>query len=132
MTVVEDLNATREKSYRRNLELTGGETAWHATAWPHASGRFVHFLDDDDMVPDGHYAAGTDTFARHPEIGLVFGQVEPFGAGPETQLQHERQFFAQASRSATLQRCSGRKRAFATADVVRYAIAGLWHGDGAA
>jgi glycosyltransferase involved in cell wall biosynthesis len=111
--VVEDLNDARV-SYRRNPNPTGGvPSVVRNLAWPHASGRFVHFLDDDDMVPDGHYASVTATFARHPEIGLVFGQVEPFGAGPETQLQHERQFFAQASRSATLCARFGRKRAFA-------------------
>jgi glycosyltransferase involved in cell wall biosynthesis len=112
-TVVEALNDTRV-SYRRNPQPTGGvPSVVRNLAWPHASGRFVHFLDDDDRVPYGHYAAVAAAFARHPEVGLVFGRVEPFGAGPETQLQHERQFFAQASRSARLCARFGRKRVFA-------------------
>jgi GT2 family glycosyltransferase len=112
-TVVEALNDPRV-TYLRNPKPTGGvPSVVRNLAWPRANGRFVHFLDDDDMVPDGHYAAMVATFALHPEVGLVFGRVEPFGAGPETQLQHERQFFARASRSAMLCARFGRKRAFA-------------------
>lgn len=111
--VVENLNDARV-TYLSNPEPSGGvPSVVRNLAWPHAVGRFVHFLDDDDRVPDGHYAAVAATFADHPEVGLVFGRVEPFGAGPETQLQHERQFFARASRSAMLCARFGRKRAFA-------------------
>jgi glycosyltransferase involved in cell wall biosynthesis len=112
-TVVEDLNDPRV-TYLRNPKPTGGiPSVVRNLAWPRASGRFVHFLDDDDMVPDGHYAAVAATFADHPEVGLVFGRVEPFGAGPESQLQHERQFFARASQSAMLCMRFDRKRALA-------------------
>jgi GT2 family glycosyltransferase len=111
--VVEGLNDPRV-TYLRNPKPTGGvPSVVRNLAWPRATGRFVHFLDDDDVVPDGHYAAVAATFAKHPEVGLVFGRVEPFGAGPESQLQHERQFFARASRSAMLCTRFGRKRAFA-------------------
>jgi glycosyltransferase involved in cell wall biosynthesis len=73
-------------------------------AWPIAEGRFVHFLDDDDIVPSGHYAKVKATFESRPEIGLVFGMIEPFGVCPEEQLQHERRYFIDAARSAS--RCS--------------------------
>lgn len=112
-TVVEELNDGRV-SYQRNPNPTGGvPSVVRNLAWPHARGRYVHFLDDDDMVPDGHYAAVMAAFARDPEVGLVFGRVEPFGTGPETQLQHERQFFTRASRSAMWCARFGRRRAFA-------------------
>ena len=112
-TVVEHLDDIKV-SYWRNPKPSGGvPSVVRNLAWPLVGGRYVHFLDDDDMVPDGHYAAMAATFARHPEVGLVFGRVEPFGAGPETQLQRERQFFARASRSAMLCTRFGRKRAFA-------------------
>lgn len=112
-TVVEALNDSRV-TYLRNPKPTGGvPSVVRNLAWPSARGRFVHFLDDDDMVPDGHYARVAATFADHPDVGLVFGRVEPFGAGPETQLQHERQFFARASQTAVLCTRFGRKRAFA-------------------
>ena len=112
-TVVEDLHDARV-TYLKNPKPTGGvPSVVRNLGWPHASGRFVHFLDDDDMVPEGHYAAVAATFANHPEVGLVFGRVEPFGAGPESQLEHERKFFARASRSAMMCKRFGRKRAFA-------------------
>jgi glycosyltransferase involved in cell wall biosynthesis len=111
--VIEALSDSRV-SYQKNPVPTGGvPSVVRNLGWPRAEGRFVHFLDDDDMVPDGHYAAVAVTFARHPEVGMVFGRVEPFGAGPETQLQHERHFFARASRSAMLCMRFGRKRALA-------------------
>ena len=99
--------------YLRNPRPTGGiPSLVRNLGWPRAQGRFVHFLDDDDIVPLGHYTAVADAFAQHPDVGLVFGRVEPFGAGPEAQLQHEREFFAQAARTATICARFGSKRAF--------------------
>ncbi len=40
--------------------------------------RFVHYLDDDDMVPDGHYAAVTAAFDANPGVGVVFGNLKAF------------------------------------------------------
>jgi glycosyltransferase involved in cell wall biosynthesis len=39
---------------------------------------YVHFLDDDDTVPEGHYAVVKETFHKHPSIGVVFGVLRPF------------------------------------------------------
>ena len=101
-------------SYLRNRHPTGGvPSVVRNLGWPNAGGRFVHFLDDDDRVPAGHYEAVVAAFARRPDVGLVFGSVEPFGAAPDAQLQHERQFFARASRTARLCVRTGRKLAFA-------------------
>ena len=56
-TVVEALNDPRV-TYLQNPTPTGGvPSVVRNLAWPGASGSFVHFLDDDDLVPDGHYAA---------------------------------------------------------------------------
>ena len=69
--------------------------------WPLATGAFVHFLDDDDIVPKGHYAWAKGAFARRPDVGVVFGRVQPFG--PDTgQLAHEFQYFADAARRARI------------------------------
>ena len=101
-------------SYLRNPNPTGGiPSIVRNLAWPSARGRFVHFLDDDDIIPAGHYTAVRAAFAHHPDVGLVFGRVEPFGDGPEAQLQHERRFFAQAACSAVVCERFGRKLAFA-------------------
>jgi glycosyltransferase involved in cell wall biosynthesis len=40
--------------------------------------RFVHFLDDDDTVPEGHYQRVERAFASHPEVGVIFGVLRPF------------------------------------------------------
>lgn len=112
-TVVEGLRDARV-SYQWNPRPTGGvPSVVRNLGWPKASGRFVHFLDDDDMVPEGHYAAVAAAFAQNPQVGLVFGRVAPFGSGPETQLQHERQFFAHAARMALLCARVGHRRPFA-------------------
>ena len=84
-------------SYLRNPRPTGGNPAVvRNLAWPRTRGRYLHFLDDDDVVPTDHYAAVAATFAAHPRVGLVFGRIEPFGTCPPAQLAHERRFFAAA------------------------------------
>src|SRR5258706_4723590 len=67
-------------SYFRNPQPTGGKPAVvRNLGWPRATGRLVHFLDDDDIVPPGHYRAVLEAFAQHPSVGVVFGRIEPFG-----------------------------------------------------
>ena len=80
--------------------------------WPHANGAFIHFLDDDDIVPDGHYAEVKKTFAAHPEVGHVFGRIEPFGDASEDQMAHERRYFEHAARKARFCRRFGPRWAF--------------------
>src|ERR1051326_7104411 len=88
-------------NYQRNPRPTGGiPSIVRNLAWPRATGRLVHFLDDDDIVPDGHYAAVVAAFASPPDVGLIFGRIEPFGTCPEAQLHHERRYFANAARDA--------------------------------
>lgn len=71
--------------------------------------RFVHFLDDDDTVPYGHYARVKQAFAAHQNIGVVFGVLRPFCVfsedaprreRQEAQLRASRQEFARAARLA--------------------------------
>jgi glycosyltransferase involved in cell wall biosynthesis len=93
----------RRLIYMRNPHPTGGvPSVVRNLAWPYTRGPFVHFLDDDDIVPRGHYAAVKASFSEHPEVGVVFGHIEPFGNGPEEQLRHERQYFADAARNASI------------------------------
>jgi GT2 family glycosyltransferase len=89
--------------YLRNPEPTGGfPSVVRNLGWPLARGRFVHFLDDDDLVPEGHYAAAIAAFEAHPDVGVVFGRIEPFGDAPETQMLRERAFFRGAARRAAI------------------------------
>lgn len=99
--------------YVKNPEPTGGvPSVVRNLGWPLATGNFVHFLDDDDIVVGGHYAAVKRAFDAHAEVGLIFGKIEPFGSGPASQLEHERRYFAEAARKAAASARFGRRWAF--------------------
>lgn len=102
-------------TYLRNPHPTGGfPSVVRNLGFAAARGRFIHFLDDDDIVPAGHYAAVKSEFECHPNVGLVFGKIEPFGDhASENQLSRERLYFAEAARSALLCRRFGAWFAFA-------------------
>jgi len=98
--------------YLKNPEPSKGRPAIvRNLAWPRAAGTFVHFLDDDDVVPEGHYEAVKQAFSRAPDVGVVFGSVAPFGE--ESQLAHERAFFSRAARQAASCQRFGPQMAFA-------------------
>jgi glycosyltransferase involved in cell wall biosynthesis len=100
-------------TYFKNPEPTGGvPSVVRNIGWSMAKGTFIHFLDDDDIVTEGHYAAVKEAFAANPTIGLVFGRIEPFGSGPAAQLDHECQYFADAARKAALSGRFGSRFAF--------------------
>jgi glycosyltransferase involved in cell wall biosynthesis len=88
-------------NYQKNPNPTGGNpSVVRNLALPHARAPLIHFLDDDDIVPEGHYARVKAVFAREPGIGLVFGAIEPFGSGPAEQLRGEQDYFAASRRLA--------------------------------
>ncbi len=100
--------------YLKNLQPTGGfPSIVRNLGWPLANGRFVHFLDDDDLVPEGLYAAAIEAFSLTPAVGVVFGRIEPFGDAPEQQMRHERNFFRGAARRAAICRRFGPRLGFA-------------------
>jgi glycosyltransferase involved in cell wall biosynthesis len=120
--VVEGVNDKRV-SYVHNPHPTGGvPSIVRNLALPLATARLVHFLDDDDIVPDGHYGRALARFAMRPDVGLVFGPIQPFGNGPESQLAAERKFFAEATRIASLCRKTGSRLAFVSSQLFRHAL----------
>jgi glycosyltransferase involved in cell wall biosynthesis len=101
-------------TYLKNPNPTGGfPSVVRNIGWPLGRGKFVHFLDDDDVVTDGYYAAVKEAFAARLDVGLVFGRIEPFGNGPAAQLEHERRYFADAARKAASSGRFGPRLAFA-------------------
>jgi glycosyltransferase involved in cell wall biosynthesis len=99
--------------YYKNPNPTGGfPSVVRNLGWPMATGSFVHFLDDDDIVAEGHYAAVKAAFEANPAVGLIFGRIAPFGNGPAAQLDHERQYFAKAAEKAASSNRFGSRIAF--------------------
>ena len=103
--VVDSLNDPRV-NYVQNPHPTGGAPSLvRNIGLSRAGGEYVHFLDDDDIVPDGHYLTVRQAFVDYPDVGLVFGRIEPFGDCPPEQLEHERRYFRNAAqRAAACQR----------------------------
>ena len=57
----------------------------------------LHFLDDDDRVAPGAYAALAAALEEHPRAALACGAVEAFGDDARA-VEYERGYFARAAR----------------------------------
>lgn len=120
--IVSEFAATQVR-YLNTPEPTGGvPSVVRNLGWPHARGDFVHFLDDDDTVPDNHYAAVKAAFAAHPGVGVVFGRVAPFGNASDVQMARERRFFDDAGRRAAACGRFGPRLAFTASMVFGYTL----------
>jgi glycosyltransferase involved in cell wall biosynthesis len=98
--------------YLRNPVPSGGRpAAVRNFGMAQATGGLIHFLDDDDRAPDGHYAAMAAEFTRHPNVGVIFGRIAPFGVDAR-QVIHELDYFARAGRSARVCRLLGPRWGF--------------------
>jgi glycosyltransferase involved in cell wall biosynthesis len=96
-------------SYRRMEQPSGGKPALvRNIGWQQARGRFVHFLDDDDRVAEGAYAALVAALDARPQVGVAFGRVEPFGDHREVLLQQQAYFQNAARRARISQRLGSR------------------------
>jgi glycosyltransferase involved in cell wall biosynthesis len=110
-SVVAKCNDPRVR-YIRNPTPSGGRpAAVRNFGLGRASGDLIHFLDDDDRVPEGHYAAVKAEFARSPNVGVIFGRIAPFGEDSQA-VAHEAEYFSRAERSARLCRLAGPRWGF--------------------
>jgi glycosyltransferase involved in cell wall biosynthesis len=64
-----------------------------------ARGRFLHFLDDDDVLEPGALAALTGALQTRSGAGMAFGGIVPFG-NDERELRRQEDYFRSASRTA--------------------------------
>lgn len=60
-----------------------------------AEGRYIYFLDDDDLMRADTLRTMVAALDAEPEAGMAFGLVEPFGED-ETVLRGERRYFRKA------------------------------------
>ncbi len=79
--------------------------------WPMAAGRYIHFMDDDDIVPEGHYGRVVDAFSNAPGVAVVFGRVQPFGIDGSA-LERESKYFDTAKRRSLQLRKLGTRVGF--------------------
>lgn len=99
--------------YLSNPHPSGGyPSVVRNLCWRKARGNFIHFLDDDDIVAPGYYAAVRAAFAERPEVGLIYGRIEPFGDCSKEQLAQEVQYFTESARLSQVCRRFRTKLAF--------------------
>jgi GT2 family glycosyltransferase len=79
--------------YRKRSIPSGGRPALvRNEGATRATGRYLHFLDDDDEVEQGAYAALVRALDTQPEVGVAFGRVTPFGEDGQA-VARERAYF---------------------------------------
>lgn len=64
-----------------------------------AKGRYLYFLDDDDMLETDTLLTLSKALDAAPTAGMAFGVISPFGLDPEV-LLHNQRYFAEARRIA--------------------------------
>lgn len=109
--VVAALADPRVRYLRNPTPSAGRPAAVRNFGWPQTTGPLVHFLDDDDRVPDGFYAAARAALMARPRAGLVFGTILPFGDDPAT-VASEQAYFAGARRQSRRCRAMGNRWGF--------------------
>jgi glycosyltransferase involved in cell wall biosynthesis len=104
---IEGLRDPRVTYSKRPIPSFGRPAIVRNEAWPLAMGRFIHFLDDDDVLVPGAYRAHLDALDVQTGCGMSFGRIEPFGDDPEA-IAIERAFWqggaVRARRAARLGR----------------------------
>jgi glycosyltransferase involved in cell wall biosynthesis len=71
-----------------------------------AQGRYLYFLDDDDLLEEGTLSAMVGALDASLAVGMAFGAVEPFGNDAAV-LKRERSYFTKTRQIA--RRLRGRR-----------------------
>jgi glycosyltransferase involved in cell wall biosynthesis len=110
--VIEIINDSRIQYHHNSCPTGGIPSIVRNLGWRLAAGQFIHFLDDDDIVPPSYYRLAKYILRTNTDVGMIFGIVEPFGKCSPDQLEHERRYFATAARRAELCQHVGSKWKF--------------------
>jgi glycosyltransferase involved in cell wall biosynthesis len=90
--VIESVSDPRVTYAKRATPSLGRPAVIRNEVWPLALGRYVHFLDDDDILVPGAYRAHVEALDSNLPLGMSFGCVEPFGDDPVA-VTRERAFW---------------------------------------
>jgi len=97
-------------TYQQRAELTGGKPAVvRNDAVLQTRAPIVHFLDDDDRAAPGAYRDVLTTFREHPDRGVVFGRVAPFGEDAAAVAREQAVFATSRRRARICQRLHSRR-----------------------
>jgi glycosyltransferase involved in cell wall biosynthesis len=99
--VVSELADPRVSYHRMEVPTGGVPAIVRNEGLRFARAPVLHFLDDDDRVVPGAYRAVLDALEAHPDRGVAFGRITPFG-GERTEMEHEHYVFDRAARCARL------------------------------
>jgi glycosyltransferase involved in cell wall biosynthesis len=97
--VIESVNDPRVRYITRPEPSRGRPALVRNDGAKLANGRYLYFLDDDDISEPGALAAMSQALDAAPAAGMVFGVITPFGLDAEV-LRHNQQYFAEARRIA--------------------------------
>lgn len=93
---VSSLGDPRVRYVRRAEPSRGAPAFARNDGWKLTRGRFVHFLDDDDVLADGASRALVTALDGAPNRGVAVGTVHPFGRDLAA-LRREQAYFAAAT-----------------------------------
>ena len=97
-TAVESIGDARVRYIARPQNSGGRPAVVRNEGAKLARGRYLHFLDDDDRLRPQALAALKTRLDAAPNVGMAFGQIIPFGDGPD--LHSNRSHYAEAARVA--------------------------------
>lgn len=87
----------RVRYFRHSQPSAGHPSAPRNAAWLMAAGRYVYFLDDDDLLEEGALAELVAALDVRPNVGVAVGTVRPFGDDEQIVAQ-SRAHFERAAR----------------------------------
>jgi GT2 family glycosyltransferase len=93
---IEALGDPRVRYVRRATSSGGRPALVRNEGAALARGRYLHFLDDDDLLEDGALDALVGALDARPDAGVAIGRVVPFGDDPAW-LEDKRSYFEWAA-----------------------------------